>query len=87
MSLNIKNDEAERLARELALATGESVTRAVTVAVRERLDRIQQKDESGAEDRARRTRKISEDAASRWVLPYGSLDHGDLLYDESGLPR
>jgi antitoxin VapB len=40
MSLNIKNLEAAALARQLAAATGESVTRAVTVAVRERLARV-----------------------------------------------
>jgi antitoxin VapB len=39
MSLSIKNEEAERLARGLATVTGESVTRAVTVALQERLDR------------------------------------------------
>ena len=40
MSLNIKNPETHRLARDLALLTGETVTEAVTVAVRERLERI-----------------------------------------------
>ena len=40
MSLNIKNEEAERLVRQLAAATGESVTLAITVAVRERLERV-----------------------------------------------
>lgn len=39
MSLNIKNPETNRLARELARRTGESVTQAVTVALQERLER------------------------------------------------
>ena len=39
MSLNIKNDETCRLARELASLTGETVTGAVTVALRDRLVR------------------------------------------------
>ena len=39
MSLNIKNDETCRLARELAHLTGESMTGAITVALRERLER------------------------------------------------
>ena len=39
MALSIKTDEADRLARELSSVTGESLTRAVTVALRERLDR------------------------------------------------
>ena len=87
MSLNIKNSEAERLARELAATAGESVTRAVTVAVRERLDRLQQLDQGAAAARAARLREIAKDAAARWVEPYRSAKHGDLLYDEAGLPR
>ena len=37
MGLNIKNPETHRLAEELAKLTGESMTAAVTTAVRERL--------------------------------------------------
>jgi antitoxin VapB len=40
MPLNIKDPETDRLARELARATGESITAAVAVALRERLDRV-----------------------------------------------
>lgn len=87
MSVNIKNDDTERLARELARRTGESVTRAVTVAVRERLERLGQQDEAAAIDRAARIRVIGRQAASRWVEPYRSAQHGDLLYDDAGLPR
>ncbi len=87
MSLNIKNGEAERLARQLAAVTGESVTGAITEAVRERLDRLHQHDESAAAQRALRTREIAADAARRWVEPYRSADHGHLLYDDAGLPR
>ena len=39
MSLNIKNEETCRLARELARLTGETMTGAVTVALRDRLER------------------------------------------------
>jgi antitoxin VapB len=39
MALSIKTDEADRLARELALLTGETLTDAVTNALRERLAR------------------------------------------------
>lgn len=87
MSVNIKNDETERLVRELVASTGESVTGAVTVAVRERLARLQSADESGARERARRLHQISADAASRWVEPHRSTDHAALLYDDAGLPR
>ena len=39
MGLNIKNEETCRLARDLATLTGESMTGAITVALRERLER------------------------------------------------
>jgi antitoxin VapB len=39
MHLNIKNDEAHRLATELAALTGESLTGAVTSALRAQLAR------------------------------------------------
>ena len=87
MSLNIKNEQAERLARQLAAATGESVTRAVTVAVSERLNRVRGEDEGVVAERADQMRKIGIDAAGRWVEPFRSADHGDLLYDEAGLPK
>jgi antitoxin VapB len=39
MALSIKTEEADRLARTLARLTGESMTEAVTAALRERLAR------------------------------------------------
>jgi antitoxin VapB len=39
MALSIKTDKADRLARELARLTGETMTTAVTVALEERLER------------------------------------------------
>ena len=42
MSMNIKNKETHQLTEELAKLTGESLTAAVTEAVRERLDRVRQ---------------------------------------------
>ncbi|TLG03787.1 antitoxin [Nocardia cyriacigeorgica] len=39
MALSIKHPEADRLARELAAQTGETLTEAVVVALRERLAR------------------------------------------------
>jgi antitoxin VapB len=40
MSLNIKNENTHRMAQELAPATGESMTVAVSEAIRERLERV-----------------------------------------------
>jgi antitoxin VapB len=84
MSLNIKNDETYRLTQELSRLTGESLTTAVTVAVRERLKRLR---EPSGESRLERLMAIAKDASSRIKEPWRSLDHGDYLYDENGLPK
>ena len=81
MSLNIKNEETHRLVQELAAMTGESMTTAVTEAVRERLNRVKSK---GMADRIM---KLAKQSAPLWKEPYKSIDHGDLLYDENGLPK
>jgi antitoxin VapB len=40
MALNIKDPDTDRLARDLASATGETITAAVATALRERLERV-----------------------------------------------
>lgn len=84
MGMNIKDDEAHRLARELAALTGESLTRAVTEALRERVARIRRQRGKGL---AEEILAIGRDCAPRLKEPYRSADHGDLLYDRRGLPR
>jgi antitoxin VapB len=86
MSLNIKNKDAHKLAQQLARITGESMTEAVTEAVRERLKRVQDKDKHAAK-LSDRLLEIGQDCATRLKEPYRSADHGDLLYDEKGLPK
>ena len=56
MHLNIKNDEAHKLATELAQLTGENLTAAVTLALRERLTRERRR--RNTEDVAARLLKI-----------------------------
>jgi antitoxin VapB len=84
MSLNIKDEEAHRLARELASLTGESMTAAVSEAIRERLERVRGNSKEGM---AERVMKIAKECGPLWKEPYRSIDHGDLLYDEKGLPK
>jgi len=84
MGLNIKNEETHRLAEELASLTGESMTAAVTEAVRERLERVRR---SRGKSLADRLVAIGKDCASHLKEPYKSIEHGELLYDEKGLPR
>ena len=84
MSMNIKNKEANQLARQLSKLTGESLTIAVTEAVRERLDRV--RGEHGV-DLAERLLLIGRDCAAHLKEPFRSIDHGDMLYDDRGLPE
>jgi antitoxin VapB len=84
MSMNIKNKDAHKLARQLARITGESLTEAVTEAVRERLKRVEDKHAAKLSDRLL---EIGRDCSERLKEPFRSGDHGDLLYDEKGLPK
>jgi len=85
MSLNIKNEETCRLAGELARVTGETMTGAITVALRERLQR--EKRRRSVEVRVRELRAIAERCARLLGPGPSAVEHGDLLYDEQGLPR
>jgi antitoxin VapB len=84
MGLNIKNREAHLMAEELSKLTGESMTTAVTIALRERLNRVRQQKSLGLADRLL---AIGKDCAVRLKEPFRSADHGEILYDERGLPR
>ncbi|HET8524018.1 MAG TPA: type II toxin-antitoxin system VapB family antitoxin [Thermomicrobiales bacterium] len=84
MSMNIKNPETTELVRELAALTGESLTTAITIAVRERLNRVRCEQEPSLFDRLT---ALSKQSAPRFKEPFKSTDHGDLLYDERGLPK
>ena len=84
MALSVKDPEADRLAREVAARTGETLTTAVVVALRERLARLR------GRPRRRRLRDELRDIAQRCAqLP--TLDDGSaeeiLVYDQQGLPR
>jgi antitoxin VapB len=85
MTLNIRDPEVHELAREVAAATGETMTQAVKQALRERLERVRATDEA---ERKRRVRDILE-TARRWreapvedSRPFDEI----LAYDENGLP-
>jgi antitoxin VapB len=84
MALNIKNQETYLLIEELAKVTGENMTEAVTRSVRERLARVQGERKAPL---AERLLRIGKNCASHLKEPYRSIDHGELLYDEKGLPR
>ncbi len=83
MALNIRNAETEQLAEALARLTGETKTRAVTVALRDRLNRLR-RDRAGR-SLAQELEEIADHCSSLPVLD--SRDADEILgYDESGLP-
>lgn len=80
MSLNNKDPEAHRLAQAIARATGESMTRVVTEALREQLAKIERRrNKASVEDLL----AIADRAAAHLKRPY--VDHAELLYGEHGL--
>ena len=82
MSLNVKNEETCQLAHELAELTGETMTGAITVALRQRLER-----EREIAERLKRMRAISKRIAKHLRPGPSAVEHGDCLYDEHGLPK
>ena len=83
MALNIKDAEADRLARELAKVTGETLTEAVTIALRERLAR--QAPPPRPQSVIEIVREIQERLAELPVYDDRSADE-IIGYDENGLP-
>jgi len=84
MGISVKNPETQHLVQELAQLTGESQTKAITEAVRLRLRHLRREQGAGLADRLL---AIGQDCAPRLKEPFRSAEHGDLLYDDLGLPR
>ena len=80
MGLNIKKEETHHLAVRLATLTGETLTEAVTVAIRDRLEKVERHREVNA--KAQRIKEMVERAGLQ-----DAPDHDALLYDERGLPK
>ena len=82
MALSIKDEEADRLARALAAATGESLTEAIRSALRERLER----------ETVRKRRRLSveirriQERLARLPVLEARTDDEILGYDDHGLP-
>src|SRR5271157_2572404 len=82
MSLNVKDPEAHRLAQAIAKTTGETLTRAVTEALRERYERLRvRRGKASVEELLANAKRASAQVRG----PY--LDHTEFLYDERGLPK
>ena len=85
MPLNIKDEQAHEMARELASLTGATMTKAVKIAIEERLARCRKP--------KRKSRGIA-DKLNRLAEYYSSLPVYDdrtpdeiIGYDENGLPK
>jgi antitoxin VapB len=84
MAISIKNLEVERLAREIADKTGESLTGAIQRALQERLDRL--KRERRSQIVVGQLKEILRRVDQLPILDSRSPDQ-ILGYDEEGLPR
>ena len=82
MTLNLNVPAELRLAQKIARLIGETMTWVVSEDLRERLARIER---TGAQASVEELLVIAERAAAQVKRPY--LDHAELLYDESGLPK
>jgi len=84
MPISIKAPEADRLARDLAAVTGESITVAVTIAMRERLERKRRKQE----DTQLLIADLMEIADHCAALPvFDTRSEDEIMgWDENGLP-
>lgn len=82
MAFNIKDAEADRLVRELAKRTGETLTEAIVVSVRERLGRIRA---TPGPSLAGEIGRIAKRCGSRPVRDPRTSDV-ILGYDDAGLP-
>jgi antitoxin VapB len=84
MPINIKNPEAERLAREITHTTGETLTQAIINALKERLERLKGRRHSRLA--AQKVKLILDRFDQLPDLDVRSADE-ILGYDEHGLPK
>ena len=85
MILNIKNEETHQLAKEPKQLTGKTMTGAITIALREKLDR--ERRERSVEARIQKLRAIRKRCRSLLKDGPSAVEHVDFLYDEDGLPN
>jgi antitoxin VapB len=85
MALSLKDPETDRLAREVAKLTGESLTEAVRKALVERLDRERRR-RGQTKGLAERLNELAKECAA---LPdYDTRSPDEIIgYDEYGVPR
>ena len=84
VTLTIHDPDAYRLARELAEIRGQSVDDVVLDALRKERARVAHAWQRKAD--TSELLAIGHRCAEHLVRPTGAVDHGALLYDDTGLP-
>ena len=84
MALSIRNPKAEKLARELAAVSGETITQAITQALEERLERLHGR--STTTDLVEEILKISKRCRAIPDMDQRSVDE-ILGYNHVGVPQ
>ena len=84
MGLNIKNKEAHELAAELARLTGRSMTAVVIEALQTQLNELQRNQDK--QTRLEELMAIGKRCAAHIHQPVTALQHGEILYDDTGMP-
>jgi len=87
MALHLNNAKTDRLARELARETGETLTEAVNKALEERLGRVSKKNKKDEDKFVAELLEIARGAKGLRKQKKSSVEIFDDLYDEDGLPR
>lgn len=85
MGLNIKNDEAHELATELARLTGKSKTAVVIDSLRLQLEQLKRYQDK--ETRLEELMAIGQRCAAHLSQPLAAVQHGDILYNQAGMPE
>jgi len=85
MGMTIKDEETSRLAREVADLSGGTLTECITIALKEEImyrHRLAHTDEI-----EKRMVELGRIGAALIGDRIPAVNHGDLLYDENGLPK
>jgi antitoxin VapB len=86
--MNIKNPEAHELAQQVAALTGLTLTDAVTLALREKLDRLVPEQAGERDRRLAEARRIVAEMRELAAGGPSLAEINEALYDpETGLPR
>ena len=87
MALHITDPQTDKLARDLARETGESLTEAVNKALEERLTRVGKRKATDVERFVADLTRIAKGAKGLRKQKKSSRELIEELYDEDGLPR